>query len=1024
MKKILQYLLLSFGFIPCLVFAQTTIRGTVRDTSQTLPGVSVFEKGIITNGTISNEYGQFQLNLKGKSNTLILRSIGYETQEINVYGKASINVVLKQDVTSLDEVVVVGYGTKTKITNTGAVSSISATEIRTIPSPNVQNTLAGRVPGFISQQRSGQPGQSGSDFFIRGVNSLNGNGQSPLIIVDDVEYRSDQVSQLDVNEIESFTILKDASTTAIYGIKGANGVLVITTKRGKLGKPRINFTTESGIQTPFKKYSFLNAFQVAILRNEASRNDGIAEDFTDADLEHWRAGDDQYGHPDVDWYNVIFKNKAYQTRNNIDISGGSDRVKYFVSGGYTYQNGMLNNFSKDAGQPDNNYSYNRYNFRSNLDLQASKDLNLRLDVTGRIGIATEPHLDFDPLSEIHSYQRLPPYAEPLLNPDGSYPWAKRSRSTYWKPSLIGRLALQGYDRTYRNELNILIGGTQKLNFITQGLSFKGRVSFSGDSRYGRSLSRGYDDIPAYYYDPNAQTYEQHSNGLYTLQPYSLSSGGNSSNRNINTLAILDYDHTFGSHHFYGLALYNRTQYIETAIVSSSTLELAPVNFRGYTFRLGYDFKRRYLLEFDGAYNGTTSFGQSHRNGWFPALSVGWNIANEPFFKKYFKFVDLLKLRGSYGLVGSDVVPDNKYYYEQIYAVSSSTSNYSFGESHNTATGVQEGTLANYNITWEKSRKTDIGIDVLLFSQKLSLTIDYFYDLRFDQLVNRKSILDIIGIGLPLVNLGRTENKGWDGQIRYNGGNDKFNYSVGFTFSVAKNKILYIDEPNVRYPWLALTGRPIGQSTGYNVLGFFQNQEEINNYAHLLDVKPGDLKYEDKNKDGVIDQLDMVPIGKPNLPQTVLGTTLSIGYKGFSINVLVQGSFDYSFRVANQSIIPFQSNLQDIHLNRWTPETAATATYPRLSTILAGPSSPSTSSNFWLIDAKYVRLKSVDIGFTFPKKWTNAVNINNARIYLSGYDLFTWSNFSIYQQDPEIKSNGSGGVYPVQKIFNMGVQIGF
>ncbi|TZF82787.1 TonB-dependent receptor [Pedobacter sp. BS3] len=1022
MKKIIQFILI-YSMLPYVIYAQNSIRGTVKDEQGALPGVSIIEKGMKGNGTVTNERGEFQLQLKGSSHTLVISSIGYITQEVNVTGKTVITVNLKTDAKGLDEVVVVGYGTTKKITNTGATSSISAAEIRTTPTPNVQNTLAGRVPGFISQQRSGQPGQSGADFYIRGVNSLNSAAQKPLIIVDDVEYTYDQVAQLDVNEIETFTVLKDASSTAVYGVKGANGVLIITTRRGKLGKPKINFVTESGLQEPFKKYHYLNAFQVASLYNEANYNDNpdAALPFTYEDLEHWRKGDDPYGHPDVDWYNVIFKNRAYQTRNNIDLSGGSERVKYFVSAGYVFQNGMLHNFSKGTGQPDNNYAYQRYNFRSNLDMQATKDLSLRLDVTGRLGTTTEPHITTAPLSTVNSYQRLPPYAMPLINPDGSYPYAFRSR--YLEPSLVGRLALQGYDRTYRNEFNILLGGTHKLDFITKGLSIKGRVAFASDVRYVRSLSRAEGHIPAFYYDPVNNTYTQHSNQLYTLEPLTLSGGAadNVSLKTINTQAILDYDRTFdNTHHVYGLVLYNRNQYT----TGQKSLEVAPNSFRGYSFRFGYDYKRRYLIEFDGAYNGSDRFVSKNRYGWFPAVSAGWNISEEPFFKKAVKFVDLLKLRGSFGLVGSDVVANDTYKYEQVYETGSSTTDYSFGESHNNAPTIQEGDLGNLDITWEKSRKTDIGLDAQLFNGQLSFGIDYFYDLRYDQLISRRSVLDIIGIGLPLVNLGRTENKGWDGQIAYNKNKGDFTYSAAFTFSFAKNKILYIDEAAARYPWLAETGRPIGQATGYNVLGFFQSQDEVDNYAHVANAKPGDLKYEDKNGDGVIDQLDQVPIGKPNLPQTVLGTSLGAGYKGFSINVLLQGSFNYSFRIASAGIIPFQGNLQPVHLGRWTPETAATATYPRLSAVLSGPSSPNTSSNFWLIDAKYLRLKSVDIGYMLPKKWVNHLGISSARLYLSGYDLATWSNFSLYQQDPEITSSGSAGTYPVQKVYNLGLQVGF
>jgi TonB-linked SusC/RagA family outer membrane protein len=468
MKRLKQIILiLSFGLLPSIASSQIIISGMVRDNEGGLPGVSVQEKNAKNNGTSTNEKGEFQLSLKGNSKTLVVSNVGYISQEVNISGKTSTTITLKKDDKSLDEVVVIGYGTTKKITNTGAISTVSASEIRTVPTPNIQNTLAGRAPGFISQQRSGQPGKSGAEFFIRGVNSLSSESQKPLIIVDDVEYTYDQVAQIDANEIESFTILKDASTTAVYGIKGANGVLVITTRRGRIGKPKVNFNTESGFQSAVHKPNFLNAYQVALLRNEALKNDGLAPEFTDNDLVRWRLRDDPYGHPDINWYNEIFKDNAYQIRNNIDISGGSQKVKYFVSAGHVYQNGMLKNFSKGTYEaPDNNYDYQRYTFRSNLDMQATKDLALRLDVTGRIGTITEPHIATSPLSTVYSFQRLPPYAAPLLNPDGSYPWARRSRNIYYEPSLIGRLALQGYDKTYRNEFNILFSGNHKLDFIT------------------------------------------------------------------------------------------------------------------------------------------------------------------------------------------------------------------------------------------------------------------------------------------------------------------------------------------------------------------------------------------------------------------------------------------------------------------------------------------------------------------------------------------------------------------------------
>jgi TonB-linked SusC/RagA family outer membrane protein len=1025
MKKILPIFLLVWGLFPCLLYAQTTVRGTVRDKMGELPGVTVMEKGTKGNGTTTNEKGFFQLTLRGSSNVLIISSIGYLPQEVNVSGRSEVQVTLKEDAKGLDEVVVVGYGTKTKLTNTGASSTVSAADIRNTPTANIQNTLAGRAPGFVSQQRSGQPGRTGAEFYIRGVNSLAGESQKPLIMVDDVEYTYDQVAQLDANEIETFTILKDASTTAVFGIKGANGVLVITTRRGKLGKARVNFNTESGIQQAVNTPKFLNAYNVASLRNEALKNDGIALEFTPEDLEHWRLGDDPYGHPDVDWYNAVFKKSAYQMRNNVDVSGGSERVKYFLSAGQLTQDGLLRDFSKGTDAPQNNYKYQRYNFRSNLDMQATSNLTLRLDVSGRIGTITEPHISTSPLSTIYSFQRLPPYAQPLLNPDGSYPWAFRSRPSFYETSLIGRLALQGYDKTYRNEFNILFNASHKLDFLTKGLSVTGRIAYAGDVSYDRGLYRN--NIPASYYNPANGTYTIHSNGLYRLEPLTLaSSAANSiSNKTVNSLGRLDYSRTFGDHRVGGLLLYNLNSATAAAYNSATGVtavqEYPPVSSQGLTFRADYSYKQRYLIDFSGAYNGTSQFVGNRTMGFFPAVSIGWNISEESFIKRNLKFLDLLKLRGSVGLVGSDITRGRMYKTEQIYQTGTG---YNFGETPNTAIGIEEGPLGNPNITWEKARQTDVGFDAQFLKGKLSITADYFFERRYDQLYKRDDVLRIIGIENAYTNSAITEKRGYDGQIRYSNQAGKFNYSTSFTFSVSKNKIIDQGEAPPRYAYLAETGRPIGQGFGYNALGFFQSWDEINAYAHLPDTQPGDLKYEDMNADGTIDQQDYRAIGKPNLPQTVLGATFGLGYAGFSANVLFQGSFDYSYRIATAGVIPFQGNLQDSALGRWTPETAATATYPRLSSNLAGPSSPSNLSSFWLVDAKYVRLKSVDIGYSIPSRWLQKLKVSSARLYVSGYDLFTWANFSLYSQDPEIASNGSAGTYPVQKVYNLGLQVGF
>ncbi len=1032
MKKILLLITL-FTCLASVLQAQTrVIRGTVKDADGPLASASVFEKDEVSNGAVTDAKGAFQLSVRG--NTLVINFMGYLSQEVDVAGKSNITITLSPDAKGLEEVVVVGYGTTKKLTNTGAVSSITGRSIRDIPTANVQNTLVGRLPGFFSQQRAGAPGRDAADFFIRGVSSLNSSGNQPLIIVDDIEYTYSQVAQLDANEIENISILKDASTTAVYGIKGANGVLVITTKRGKLGKPAVTFTTETGVQSLVNRPRFLNAYETAFLRNEALQNDGLPEQFTAQDLELFKSGADPYLHADVNWVDVLLKKSTLQTRNNIDIRGGTETVKYFISIGQFWQNGLIKDFTTKRSEFNNNYYFQRYNFRSNLDIKASKTLALRLDLTGRFGERNQPYApsplgNTNPvLEELYSFQILPPYAYPLTNPDGSYPYSpaytqegNNGRSRYGKSSILGRLGQMGYDRNFTNDLNIVVGGTQQLGMLTKGLSAKVTVAYASALSNNRNLRRNGGDVPSFYYNPQTGFYKLNpAYQNYRLERMVLTySVADPTTRTSNVQAMLNYDRTFNGHHVYGLALYNTTSRTDRATTPANI----PNNFLGWTLRTGYDYKSRYLLEFVVSRNGSDRFVGKQRFGYFPAVSGGWNIGEEKFFKGIFPFIDLFKLRGSYGIVGSDVVPANQYLYDQVWNRSGT---YSFGETPNAFTGIREGILGNADVTWEKERKTDIGTDLTMFKGKLSVTLDYFNNFRYDQLITRQAVSTIIGIGLPRTNFGEVRNKGWDGQITYKNKTGKLSYTLGANFSLAKNTIVNTDEPAPAYPWLALTGRSIGQSVGFTWIGFYKDSQDVKNSAvPPSGVVPGDLKYKDLNGDGVLDEFDQGFIGKPNLPSKTGGLTLGATYKNFDVNVLLQGSFGYSFRIIAEGIEPFVANLQPIHLERWTPATAETARFHRLTTSTAGiNSSRSFPSDFWLIDASYVRLKSVDIGYRLPERWMRSLKIANMRIYASAYNLLTWNNYDKYQQDAEVASGSIGGAYPNSRIINFGLQAGF
>jgi TonB-linked SusC/RagA family outer membrane protein len=1039
MRKIILFFQIIFTLLPVALYAQnTTVTGKVRDIAGALPGVSVVEKGMPTNGGISDVNGRFTLTLKGQSNTIIVRFIGYVNQEIKVSDNKALDIILQTSTNGLDEVAVVAYGTRKRITSTGAVSSISGSDIRTVPTANVQNALTGKLPGFFSQQASGQPGKDASDFYIRGVSSLNPAGNQPLIIVDDIEYSYDQLQQINVNEIESISILKDASSTAIYGIKGANGVLVVATRRGKSGAPKFNVRAETGMQQPTKTPKFLDSYNAALLINEAQLNDGLQQSFTQADLDHFKNNDDPYGHPNVNWYDKIFKKQSYQANANLDIAGGTNALKYFISGGALNQNGLVRDFADPQSLVNTNYYFHRYNFRSNLDLRVNKTLDLRLDVTTRFSDLNQPY-NQNAVGEVYNFTKQTPFTSPYLNPNGSYSYAYSPFNPDHLPTLNARLATGGYQHSRRTDFNFLFGATQKLDALTDGLSLTGRIAYSSIEQYTKQIFN--EGIPSYHYDPVTNQYSLRPGGTYVYQNYGLTGNTDMNSNNYNLQLYLNYDRTFSNtHHFSGLVLLNQTaNTLYAANLLSGDLVGVPQKFRGFSGRAGYDYKQKYLIDFNVAYNGTDRFAADHRFGIFPAVSVGYNLVKEDFFTKALPMFSLFKLRASYGLVGSDAAPGNRYVYNQVY---NQGGGYNFGQSQQGYGTIYEGSLGNPTVVWERARKLDIGLDMNLFNDKISVTFDYFHDVRYNQLITPGSTPLILGVDLPAVNIGKTQNQGFDGQVSYHGNIGNFQYNTGLVFSYAKNKILFKDEASPAYPWLAQTGYSIGQQYGYHYLGYYSAADiaAITTYkdAHQgsnagnpialpdngIPLQPGDLRYQDLNGDGVINVFDKRAIGNPNLPNTTLGLSLQGVYKGFSVSVLLQGSFNYSFAVIGTGIEPFQSQFQPIHQERWTPETAATANFPRLGFNPTSVNSPTAYfSDYWLVNAYYIRLKTIDIGYQLPNKLL-PFKISNARVYMSAYNLFTWDNYNKYQQDPEISTNTAGDAYINQRVINLGIQLGF
>lgn len=1015
--------------------AQNIASGIVKDNNGPIVGASITEKGNAANGTASDANGNFRLELKGSSGTVIVSALGFKTRELKAAAGMQVALELDEEKGVEEEIVVVGFGRQRKITLTGAVSMVSGKEIRQNPSASLQNALTGRLPGFFSQQPSGRPGADGANFFIRGIASPNGNNQ-PLIIVDDIEFSYDQFARLDPNELESVSLLKDASTTAIYGVKGANGVLVVTTQRGKLGKPKVSFRSEASMMQPTRIPKYLDAYESARLYRQAQINDGVPAgslQFSEADLELYKSGEDPYGHPNINWRKELFKNFSRQVRGNFDVTGGTERVKYFVSLGYLFQDGILKDFGNSQGI-NSNYFHKRYNYRSNLDIKATKTLDVRLDLYGNIGEVNNPSVGSpfgynDIFYEYSSFMSLAPFAYPIYNPDGTFGYSQwqRSSGNYNTNNVIGRLTHYGYTRSHENNMNFVAQANQKLDFITKGLSAKAVLTYASNYGYNRNVVR--DQFPSFLYNPTNDTYEPRDPNIFRVRRYFVNYSANATSRTLNWQGFLNYDRKFGDNHFYGLFLISQNSKWNQS--GNVVYNFIPENFRGYTTRIGYDYADKYLIQFNTAYNGSDRFPEGQRYGLFSALSAGWVISNEPFFADNIQAVNMLKIRSSYGFVGNDKIGNSfSYYYLPTYGNGNGAGNvpYSFGTSHNGFTGVFEGQLANQNITWETERKFDVGLDFGLFNDKLTGSIDVFHNRREDILLTRGTVSAVFGQALPPSNLGIIENKGGEIEIAYRGriGKD-FNFNIKGNYSLAKNKIIYLDDPQAAFPYQDRTGKSLGQIMVYDWIGFYDADKIADNRIAKPNgiVRPGDLQYRDQNNDGVINDFDRAYMGYPNLPNTNIGFQTGFTYKGFGLNLLFQSALNFNVRGVAEAIQAFASNMTNVHLNSWTPELGDNAQYPILS-MTPGVSSPGGfPSTFWFLRGDYLRLRSAEMSYELPKRFVDNLKLASIRVYANGNNLLTFSKIDkLYEFDPEINSGTDRVNYPPQRMINFGLNVTF
>lgn len=1014
-------LLMMCLLIPQFFFAQSPINvcGTVYDdTGETLIGAAVQVKGTSV-GTITDSEGNFCIQTPQKA-TLTFSYVGYKTKDVVVNGNKKLNVTLQSDSEILDEVVVIAYGAQKKVTITGAVSNVGGSELLKSPTASLGNALSGKLPGVSSVQYSGMPGGDDPILHVRGVGSLNGS--SPLVLVDGVE-RS--FSQIDPNEVEDISILKDASATAVFGVRGANGVILVTTKRGEAGKTKISLSTSYGIQQVSTFLKNVDSYTWASLYNNAQLSDGVAQNqmrFSPEAVAHFKNGDQPLLYPNVNWIDYVMKESAPQQQHNVSVSGGNNVARYFVSVGMLSQDGLFRTFSKDK---NTNFSYNRYNYRANVDLNLGKLNELSVNIGGRVEDRYE--LAEGEENVFGNVINAVPFAGAGIDEEGRHITANKSYVGDYDNDGLSAFYGRGYNRRVTNVLNLDLIYKLKMDFLTKGLDFKVKASYNSNytQKKKRTIYSGVTYEPLMT-DDGAITLRKNGDAWNLGYEEEYEFG-----RDWYAEASFNYARKFGDHDVTALLLYNQSKYYYPR-----TFVDIPHGYVGLVGRVTYNYKTRYLADVNVGYNGSENFAKGYRYGLFPSFSLGWIASEENFWKPIKKVVSYLKLRASYGQVGNDNMNDLRFLYlpgtYQIVAPNNDNPGYNFGLGTWLGSAYEEST-GNPFVTWETATKQNYGIDVKFFNDKLSASVDFFFEDRKDILLNNSASLPGITAQTPSsVNKGRVKNKGYEISLSWSDkiGED-FRYTISPSITYSRNKVIENGEVPPLYPHLSGKGYPVGQRTGYEFFEFYNPGETEKRYQEvygvempkqMVDVKAGDCVYVDLTNDGKIDENDVHAMFYSDTPEYNFATNMNFSYKGFDFSMLwtgatnvtrnLQGPYRNQFGSMNRSAL-----LQWVADNSWTPETAETAILPRLS--FANKANNSVNSSVYYADASYLRLKSLEIGYTF-KKIPYIPQIENLRIYFSGYNLLTFSDFDA--NDPE--SATSTVKYPLTRVFNFGLNLNF
>ena len=1033
-------------------FAQNLhVQGKVLDElGEGLIGVGVIIKGTL-DGTVTDADGNYSLSSVPQGATLEFSCVGYKTQQVKVTGQR-LDVTMEPDSKLIDESVVIAYGQQNKVTITGAVTAVGGDALLKSPVANVANSLQGNLPGVSAVQPSGMPGADEPVIRIRGVGSLN--SAEPLVLVDGVE-RS--FSQLDPNEIESISVLKDASATAVFGVRGANGVILVTTKRGEVGKASVTASVSAAMQTISKFIDFTDSYTYGQMYNYTQITDALPmnqwpgtvaiEDYTPYQesaklrfsqevMEHFRLGDMPTTFPNTDWIDYIMKDAAWQEQANVNVSGGTERVRYFVSAGFLNQNSLFKTFSQNKNET---FDYQRLNYRANLDIDVSKWSQLSITLGGRM--QSRNTMGGGEGNLFRYLNGATPFAGIGIDEEG--------RHVISDPNIVGRYdrdALSNYfDLGYTNEsanvLNFDIQYKLDMGFLTKGLSFKAKASYNSDYTARKVRENGYGTGLTYVATlVDGKEVLKKENVTWPL-PYDDNAKWGS--RNWYAEASFDYARRFGKHNVGALLLYNQSKTYYPWDSDGSIYQSIPKGYVGLVGRVTYDYDTKYLLDFNIGYNGSENFAPGNRYGLFPSVSAGWIPSQEKWWQPIKPVISYLKFRASYGIVGNDntngarflYLPGTWQFFTGKAGWNPQNQGTNFGTNGNWLQGVRELTTGNPNVTWETATKINVGVDAGFFKDQLHAYVDFFWEDRKDILVSNAATLPAV-TSLPsgYVNEGRVKNHGFEVTLNWEQKFGDFRYSISPNFAFARNQVIEMLEVKPMYDYLSRTGLPVGQRFGYDLFEFYEAGATEERYFEKYGVempdqgvalKNGDSVYVDLSGDGAIDANDQKPLGYTDVPEITYSLNFNFQWKGLDFTMLWIGA-DHVSRQLNGYFRDQFGSTNSTALTQWVADNSWTedntdAILPRIS--FDHRVHNNRDSQAWLIDSKYVRLKNLELGYTFTPKKSTAF-FNYIRVYASGNNLLTFADFK--GNDPEAPGSGLdyGVRYPMTRVFNIGAQFNF